>query len=155
MSNKQNAWAIAMEKTVRAIIKKNKGDTPDIGVIISVYPLTINYKGVNFTSTTDIIYCNSLLLEPNVVLPIETIVDPQNFGAVTPPLHNTPVTTVNAFTATINGTIPDFIKAGYDWWKAWHDRFILHAGDYVICQRIGAKKILVMNKVNKIGENNE
>ena len=54
------------------------------------------------------------------------------------------------YTAIISGTIPDFIKEFYNYFKQWHNRFILHVGDLVAVQKIGENKIIVLSKISMV-----
>ena len=46
-----------------------------------------------------------------------------------------------------NSILTDF----YNWTKSVHDRFILHIGDYVAVQKLGNNTYLVLDKLQKVG----
>lgn len=123
----------------------------NVGIVRSVKPLTIRFKDIDFSIADDTLYCNELLLDENINLDVDgAMAGVQNLQSVTPNpwiALNTP----NAdFTATISGTIPDFIKQFYEYFKQWHNRFILHTGDLVAVQKVGENKIIVLSKISMV-----
>lgn len=129
----------------------------NVGVVKSLSPLTVTYLKVDFSTANDTLYCNSLLLDENINLDVDAaMAAAQNITEMTPP----PLISLNPqssseYTAKISGTIPNFIKDFYNYFKAWHNRFILHVGDYVAIQKVGENKILVVSKINLIGDNTQ
>ena len=127
----------------------------NVGVVKSLSPLTVTYLKVDFSTANDTLYCNSLLLDENINLDVDAaMAAAQNITEMTPP----PLISLNPqssseYTAKISGTIPNFIKDFYNYFKAWHNRFILHVGDFVAVQKVGENKILVVSKINLIGDN--
>lgn len=127
----------------------------NVGVVKSLSPLTVTYLKVDFSTANDTLYCNSLLLDENINLDVDAaMAAAQNITEMTPP----PLISLNPqssseYTAKISGTIPNFIKDFYNYFKAWHNRFILHVGDFVAIQKVGENKILVISKINLIGDN--
>lgn len=144
--------AISMQ--IRNEIARN--GSVNVGVVKSLNPLTVTYLKVDFSTADDTLYCNSLLLDENIDLDVETaILTPQIISEMTPPpVINLEPQTSSEYTAKISGTLPDFIKAFYNYFKAWHNRFILHVGDFVAIQKVGENKILIISKLNLIGGNN-
>ena len=123
----------------------------NVGIVRSLNPLTIRFREIDFSVENDTLYCNELLLDENVNLDVDgAMAGVQNLQSVTPNpwiALNTP----NAdFTANISGTIPDFIKQFYEYFKQWHNRFILHVGDLVAVQKIGENKIIVLSKITMV-----
>lgn len=129
----------------------------NVGVVKSLSPLTVTYLKVDFSTANDTLYCNSLLLDENINLDVDAaMAAAQNITEMTPP----PLISLNPqssseYTAKISGTIPSFIKDFYNYFKAWHNRFILHVGDFVAIQKVGENKILVVSKINLIGDNTQ
>lgn len=123
----------------------------NVGIVRNLNPLTIRFREIDFSVENDTLYCNELLLDENVNLDVDgAMAGVQNLQSVTPNpwiALNTP----NAdFTANISGTIPDFIKQFYEYFKQWHNRFILHVGDLVAVQKIGENKIIVLSKITMV-----
>lgn len=144
--------AISMQ--IRNEIARN--GSVNVGVVKSLQPLTVTYLKVDFSTADDTLYCNNLLLDENINLDVDTaMAAAQNITEMTPPpVINLKPQTSSDYTAKISGTIPDFIKDFYNYFKAWHNRFILHVGDFVAIQKVGENKILIVSKLNLIGGNN-
>lgn len=129
--------------------RHNSRDIVNIGVVTSLKPLTVKYKDVDFSTADDTLYCSELLLQENINLDIDgALSGTQNIKGMTPPPLISPTSSNADYTAQITGTIPDFIKQFYTWFKTWHDKFILHKGDLVAIQKVGENKIIVLNKVS-------
>lgn len=128
----------------------------NVGVVKSLEPLTVTFLKVDFSTADDTLYCNSLLLDENINLDVDSAMNgTQQIKQMTPPpVINLSPQTSSDYTAQISGTIPDFIKDFYNYFKAWHNRFILHVGDFVAIQKVGENKILIISKINLIGGNN-
>lgn len=127
----------------------------NVGVVKSLNPLTVTYLKVDFSTADDTLYCNNLLLDENIDLDVDAAMSAaQNIKEMTPPpVINLNPQTSSEYTAKITGTIPDFIKDFYNYFKAWHNRFILHVGDLVAVQKVGENKILIVSKINLLGVN--
>jgi hypothetical protein len=126
----------------------------NVGVVKSLSPLTVTFMKVDFSTANDTLYCNSLLLDENINLDVETeLAKAQNITEMKSPPLITVTQSSSEYTAKISGSIPNFIKDFYNYFKAWHNRFILHVGDFVAVQKVGENKILVVSKINLIGDN--
>lgn len=127
----------------------------NVGVVKSLEPLTVTFLKVDFSTADDTLYCNSLLLDKNINLDVDAAMSgTQNITNMTPPpLISTSPQSSSNYTAKISGTIPDFIKEFYNYFKAWHNRFILHVGDFVAVQKVGENKILIVSKINLLEGN--
>ena len=125
----------------------------NVGIVKSLQPLTVTFKKVDFSTANDTLYCNSLLLDENINLDVDAAMSgTQNIKQMTPPpLISMQPQTSSEYTAKISGTIPTFIKDFYNYFKAWHNRFILHEGDFVAIRKVGENKILILSKINLIG----
>lgn len=123
----------------------------NVGIVRNLKPLTVRFKEIDFSVADDTLYCNELLLDENINLDVDgAMAGTQTLKGVNPQPWislNTP----NAdFTTQIEGTIPDFIKQFYNYFKQWHNRFILHVGDLVAVQKIGENKILILSKLTMV-----
>lgn len=144
--------AIGMQ--IRNEIAKN--GAVNVGVVKSLNPLVVTFLKVDFSTADDTLYCPDLLLDENINLDVDGAMSGvQQIKQMTPPpVINLSPQTSSDYTAQISGTIPDFIKDFYNYFKAWHNRFILHVGDFVAIQKVGENKILIVSKLNLIGGNN-
>lgn len=144
--------AISMQ--IRNEIARN--GSVNVGVVKSLQPLTVTYLKVDFSTADDTLYCPDLFLDENINLDVDGAMSgTQQIKQMTPPpVINLNPQTSSDYTAHISGTIPDFIKTFYNYFKAWHNRFILHVGDFVAIQKVGENKILIISKLNLIGGNN-
>lgn len=151
---KGDDWGTALAKIVKNEVKRSQMPPVRMAVVTKLKPFTLVYNEVEFSADRDYIYMNNLLLDENINLDVDgAMAGVQNLSEVTPPLHNTPTSTVAAFSAIIAGTIPDFIKSFYNWFKSWHNRYILHVGDMLAIQKIGENKIIVLCKLQRILNN--
>lgn len=142
----------AIGRQIREEISRN--DAVNVGVVKSLQPLTVTFKKVDFSTADDTLYCSDLLIDENINLDTGTLTQAQNITEMTPPpLISLQPQSSSEYTAKITGTIPTFIKDFYDYFKAWHNRFILHVGDFVAIQKVGENKILIISKLNLIGGN--
>lgn len=142
----------AIGRQIRDEISRNSA--VNVGVVKSLQPLTVTFKKVDFSTANDTLYCSDLLLDENINLDTGTLTQAQNIKEMTPqPLISLQPQSSSEYTAKITGTIPTFIKDFYDYFKAWHNRFILHVGDFVAIQKVGENKILIISKLNLIGGN--
>lgn len=156
--SKGEDWGDTLYKTIGAQIRQEmaRQGYVNVGVVKSLHPLTVTYLKVDFSTADDTLYCNNLLLDENINLDVDAAMSgTQNITEMTPPpvINLNPQTSSN-YNAKISGTIPDFIKQFYNYFKAWHDRFILHVGDLVAVQKVGENKILIVSKINLIGGGN-
>jgi len=155
--SKGEDWSDTLYKTIGAQIRQQmaRQGYVNVGVVKSLQPLTVTYLKVDFSTADDTLYCNSLLLDENINLDVDTaIAGTQNITNMTPPpLISLQPQSSSEYTAKISGTIPNFIKDFYNYFKSWHNRFILHVGDFVAVQKVGENKILIVSKINLIGDN--
>lgn len=129
---------------VRKIAKATNEAPVMVGQIITLIPFVISFQGVDIgASYGDTIYINPLLLDENINLDLSSMDSAQNFN------NSTAYQSPN-FTAEVSGTQKQFLADFYNWTKAFHDRFILHEGDYAAVQKLGNNTYLVLEKVNKI-----
>ena len=156
--SKGEDWGDMLYKSIGAQIRNEfaRLGYVNVGVVKSLNPLTVTYLKVDFSTANDTLYCSDLLLDENINLDVDTaMLGIQQITEMTPPpLISLDPKTSDKYTARISGTIPDFIKQFYNYFKAWHDRFILHVGDFVAIQKVGETKILIISKLNLIGGGN-
>ena len=155
--SKGEDWGDTLYKTIASQIRQQmaRQGYVNVGVVKSLQPLTVTYLKVDFSTANDTLYCNSLLLDENINLDVDAaMAGTQQITEMTPPpVINLNPQTSSDYTAKITGTIPDFIKSFYNYFKAWHNRFILHVGDLVAVQKVGENKIIIVSKINLVGDN--
>ena len=150
MSKGKN-WGTALAQIIKKEVRNSQMPPVRMAVVTKLKPFSLMYNEVEFSADRDFIYINNLLLDENVNLDVDAaMAGIQNIKGVNPQPWislNTP----NAdYTAKIEGTIPDFIKSFYNYFKEWHNRYILHVGDMVAIQKIGENKIIVLSKLQRV-----
>lgn len=116
-----------------------------IGQVVTLEPFVINFQGVEIgASYGDNIYINNLLLDENINLDVASMDSPQTINPALWQADNSPTSSVE-----ISGTQKQFLTDFYNWFKAFHNRFILHIDDYVAVQRLGNNTYLILQKVGK------
>lgn len=150
--NKGEDWKTAMINIVRMAARENMPPVVNTAVVTNLKPFTIVYQGVSFSADKDPIFVNSLMLDENINLDVDgAMAGTQTFDKISPPpIITLQPQTSSTYTGTISGTIPDFIKEFYNYFKAWHNRYILHVGDVVAVQKVGKNKFIVLQKIQKI-----
>lgn len=149
MSKGEN-WGTALAQIIKKEVRNSQMPPVRMAVITSLKPLKLIYNEVEFSSDRDFIYINNLLLDENVNLDVDgAMSEMQNLKGVNPQPWIALNTPQGDFTAKIEGTIPDFIKSFYNYFKAWHNRYILHVGDMVAIQKVGENKIIVLCKLQR------
>jgi len=129
---------------IRNQAQKVQQSPVQIGQISTLKPLSIQYQGLELSlANGDTIYINNLLLDENINLDLASMDNAQNFDNTT--AYQSP-----NFTAEVSGTQKQFLTDFYNWTKSVHDRFILHIGDYVAVQRLGNNTYLILEKVQKV-----
>lgn len=140
-------------KSIREQAKKMQSAPVQIGQIISLNPFSIQYQGLEISlANGDNIYINNLILDENINLDLASMDSAQNLASVSPPPWTAQDTPTDSYTAEISGTQKQFLTDFYNWTKSVHDRYILHIGDYVAMQKLGNNTYLILQKVQKLGE---
>lgn len=131
---------------------KNANFAPvSVGEVKSLKPFSIFYNGLELSyANGDTIFVNHLMLDDNINLDLSSMDSAQNISSMSPEPwigNNSP----NAdYTAEISGTQKQFVTDFYTWSKSVHDRFILHIGDYVAVQKLGNNTYIVLDKLQKV-----
>lgn len=115
----------------------------EIAEVTSISPFKIKLNDVELTSDFDIFYLNNLTLDNNINLNLSSLGNSQSFTDST--AYNSP-----SFSAKISGSIPQFITDFYNFFKNYHNRYILHIGDLVGVQRLGNNAYIILQKVQKV-----
>lgn len=132
-------------KTVQKQGALKNPEPVQIGTVLQKVPLQISYKGVTIGKEFgDNIYLNNLLLDDNIELDLSSMDEPQNINPALWKADNTPTGTVE-----ISGTQKQFITDFYNYFKAWHKRYIIDIGDFVAIQRLGNNTYIILQKVQK------
>lgn len=139
MSGQGNFW-----KDVETRAKKTNPNPVSVGVVKSLKPFSINYNGLELSyANGDTIFVNHLMLDDNINLDVSSMNEAQSFSNST--AYQSP-----SFTAEVSGTQKQFVTDFYTWSKSVHDRFILHIGDYIAVQKLGNNTYIVLDKLQKV-----
>ena len=123
----------------------NNPEPVQLGEVLQKSPLQISYNGIVIGKEFgDNIYLNNLLLEYNIALDIGSMDSPQNIDPALWKGDNQPTSTVS-----ISGTQKQFITDFYNYFKTWHNRYIIGIGDFVAVQKLGNNTYIVLQKVQK------
>lgn len=124
----------------RAVDNRAKKTNPavvSVGVIESLLPFSINYNGINLSvANGDTIYVNNLMLDENKLFTTAEAITAR---------YRSP----NDVTVTENHT--DIINNITTWLTAIHKRYILDVGDLVAVQKLGNNTYLVLEKLQRLG----
>lgn len=98
----------------------------------------------------DTVYINHLMLDDNINLDVPSMDEPQNITSMSPqPLISTAPTTSGDYTAEISGTQKTFLTDFYNFFKDFHNRYIIDIGDFIAVQKLGNNSYIVLQKVQK------
>lgn len=132
--------------------KKNNPEPVSIGQVLTIKPLSVAYNGLTLSvENGDNIYINNLMLDD--VIDIEArdnVGNPQNINNVDPPPLIGHIVSHSDYTANISGSQLDLLTGYYDWFKAVHDRYIIHVGDFVAVQMLGNNTYIILDKLQKV-----
>lgn len=132
--------------TMRNQAKKVQSPPVQIGQVLTLKPLSIQYQGLELSfANGDTIYINNLLLDENINLDLASMDSPQILDPKPWIANNSPQSNY-----TISGTQKQFLTDFYNWIKAVHDRFILHIGDYVAVQKLGNNTYIILQKLQRL-----
>lgn len=107
----------------------------------SINPFVFIYKDVEMGSTFgDTVYVHPLSLSGLINYDESELSASQNFNSTT--AYNSP-----NFTGAIEGTIPDFIKNFYLFYKEKEKIYLLKEGDLIAIYELGGNSYLVLQKV--------
>lgn len=112
-----------------------------ICTVKSINPFIFVYENIEIgTKLEDKIYIHPLLTSSLIQLDKETIKEEQNFVNTT--AYNSP-----QFTGAIEGSLPDFLTAFYEFYKNWQSVYILNPNDLIAVYELGNNCYLVLCKV--------
>lgn len=148
-----NNWANDVLDTVLTSSDNKNFKGLKICTVKSLNPFIFTYNGVDLgTQEGDTVYIHPLALAPLINEDENLLLEIQNFESST--AYNSP-----SFTAKITGTIPDFIKNFYLFYKNWCSIYALNVGDSIAVYELFDNSFLVLQKValdiiqEKEGEN--
>jgi hypothetical protein len=142
-------------KQLKALDERSKRLNPaptSIGQVLTIKPLSVAYNGLTLSfANGDNIYINNLMLDDNINIEARgNVNNPQNIKSMNPQPWIAQDTPNGDYTAEISGSQLDLLTGFYDWFKAVHDRFIIHIGDYVAVQKLGNNTYLILDKLQKV-----
>lgn len=136
-------WADEILDTVERSIKNKNYRGMKICTIKTVNPLVFTYKGVDIgTKENDVVYVHPLMTSNLIEQDENLLSNIQNFNNST--AYNSP-----EFQAVIQGTLPDFLKEFYLFYKNWQSVYLLQAGDLVAVFELEDDSYLILQKVGK------
>ena len=136
-------WAGEILDTFEEYIDRLNFRGVKICTVKSINPFVFTYNGIEIgTKLNDTVYIHPLLTSPLIELDTETIKQSQNFTNTT--AYNSP-----NFTGIIEGSIPDFLKSFYEFFKNWQSIYILNPNDLIAVYELGNNQYLVLSKVAK------
>ncbi len=107
----------------------------------TVSPLVFTYDGVDIGSCfNDTVYIHPLMTYSLIELDENSLSSIQGFENST--AYNSPT-----FEASISGSIPDFIKNFYTFFKKWQSVYNLSEGDLIAVWELEDNGFLVLNKI--------
>ena len=146
MSGQGDFW-----KDVEKKAKKTNPNPVSVGVVKTLKPFSINYNGLDLSvANGDTIFINNLMLDDNINLDVSSMDDAQNISGMNPQPWIADSSPNADYTAEISGTQKQFLTDFYTWSKSVHDRFILHIGDYIAVQKLGNNTYIVLDKLQKV-----
>lgn len=146
MSGQGDFW-----KAVDKRAKKTNPNPVSVGVVKTLKPFSINYNGLELSyANGDTIFVNHLMLDDNINLNVGSMDSAQNINGMSPQPWIGDSSPNADYTAEISGTQKQFVTDFYTWSKSVHDRFILHIGDYIAVQKLGNNTYIVLDKLQKV-----
>jgi hypothetical protein len=127
MSGQGKFW-----KDVDKRAKNINSPAVSVGVVKSLEPFSINYNGINLSAANgDTIFVNNLMLDEVISF--------------------TPAQPITCSNGTITENHTNIINNEIEkWLVSIHDRFILHIGDYIAVQKLGNNTYIVLDKLQKV-----
>ena len=144
-------WAGSILKTVEATIANKNYMGLKICRVKSISPLVFTYNGVDLgTVQGDLVYIHPLMVSAPIDLDLEELLNSQDF--INSTAYNSP-----QFQAVIKGSVPDFIKEFYKFYKNWQSIYLLKEGDLIAVYEIAERVYIVLQKVSVdiVEENSE
>ncbi len=136
-----NYWAYEILNTIKNDVNSNHYRGFKICTVKTVEPLIFTFEGNDIgTKEEDTVYIHPLFLPPLIELEENVLLELQTFNNSS--AYNSP-----AFSAQIEGSIPNFIKEFYLFFKNWQQTYVLAPGDKVIVYELGDNKYFVIQKV--------
>ena len=142
-------------KQLKAIDDRSKKLNPEpvsIGQVLTIKPLSVAYNGLTLSvENGDNIYINNLMLDDVIDIDArDDVNNPQNITSMEPPPLIGHIVSNPDYTGKISGSQLDLLTGFYDWFKAVHDRFIIHVGDFVAVQKLGNNTYIILDKLQKV-----
>lgn len=135
-------WAGDIIQSIEESYKKKNYKGLIICSVKSIHPFVFTYKGVDVgASNGDIVFVHPLM--------IGTLINQNENGLSTiQSFMESSAYKSPQFVAKIEGTIPDFIKDFYLFYKDWQSNYLLKEGDLIAVYEL-EDSYLVLQKVNK------
>lgn len=138
-----NAWAADIINSVENAIENKHINGFKLCSVKSIKPFVFTYNGVDLGEQFgDTVFVHPLMVGEKINLDEEDLYKTQDFQNST--AYKSP-----EFTASIKGTLPDFIKDFYLFYKNWQAVYLLNIGDLIAVYELGNNNYVVLQKVAK------
>lgn len=142
-------WAKDILSTIEEVIDRKNFRGLKICKVKTANPLVFTYDGTDIgTSLGDKVYVHPLFTADLIELDIESINEAQTFDSTT--AYNSP-----SFTGVISGTLPNFLRDFYLFYKNWQSVYNLNPGDSIVVWETGDGVYTVLQKVTEYVVPNE
>lgn len=136
------SWAGDIIQNIENSVESKNYKGLKICTVESIKPLVFSYNGVNIgVQFGDVVFVHPLMTGTLINQDEKTLSDTQNFENST--AYNSP-----NFQATVKGSIPDFIKEFYLFYKNWQSVYLLNIGDLIAVWELEDGGYLVLQKVS-------
>lgn len=136
-------WAGDIIQSIEDSYKKRNYKGLIICSVKSVNPFVFTYRGVDIgTSNGDIVFVHPLMVgtlidqNENELLTIQSFIESSAYKSP-------------QFVAKIEGSIPNFIKDFYLFYKNWQSNYLLNIGDLIAVYELEDNSYLVLQKIDK------
>lgn len=134
-------WASDIINSIENAIENKNIYGFKICTVKSISPLIFTYEGVDIGAKEgDTVYVHPLMVGEEIDLEENRLLEIQNFLQST--AYKSP-----EFQASIEGSIPDFIKDFYNFYKKWQKTYLLNVGDLIAVYELGGNSYLILQKV--------
>lgn len=138
-----NNWAGDILNTIEDAIKAKNYRGLKICTVKTVQPLVFTCEGIEIgTSKGDSVYVHPLFVSPLIAQDEALLGDSQMFKSTT--AYNSP-----EFEGIMEGSIPDFLKEFYLFYKNWQSVYLLNEGDLIAVFEFGDADYLILQKLAK------
>lgn len=134
-------WAAQIVNSIESAIKNKNFKGHKICTITNTNPLIFEYEGTEIGTTKgDTVYVHPLMTFELIKQDENKLYEVQNFKNST--AYNSP-----QFQAAIEGSLPEFIKEFYLFYKNWQNTYLLNIGDLIAVLELKDNTYLILQKI--------